>query len=111
MNLRTFFQRVRELKRDLGPGPVVIVSQDTSDGGVEGATVEASTEVAARLIAEGKARVASEEEARKYRADQQEAYLRALEAQEAQRAYYLPVTRESLKQMSGRTKPTVSTKE
>ncbi len=51
---------------------VVVVSEPTPDGGKAGVRTEVSRELAARMAVEGKARIATEEEAAGFRAEMAE---------------------------------------
>jgi hypothetical protein len=75
MDLRTWYKKVRDAEASLTGEHFVMVSLATSEGGKEGVRTEVPRSIAARLIAETRARVASEEEALEFR----EASLLALE--------------------------------
>jgi len=80
MNLKIHYQKVRDIEQSLPEPDVVIVSQETPEGGREGVLTEVPRHIAARLVVEGKARVASEEEAEKHRREMREAARAAEEA-------------------------------
>lgn len=63
MDLRSYYTRIRETEELLTGEHLVIFSLKTSEGGKEGVRTETSRAIAARLIAEGRARVATDEEA------------------------------------------------
>jgi len=63
MDLRSYYTRIRETEETLTAEHLVVVSLKTSEGGKEGVRTETSRGIAARLIAEGRARVASDDEA------------------------------------------------
>ena len=65
MDLRAYYQKIREMEGRL-PEPCVVVSLETSDGGKAGVRTEVNRQVAARMVVEGRARVASEEETREF---------------------------------------------
>jgi uncharacterized Fe-S cluster-containing radical SAM superfamily enzyme len=67
MDLRTFYQKLRKLEREIAEPHVVVISHETSDGGKEGQESEVSRANAARLILEGRARLATTEETAAYR--------------------------------------------
>jgi len=67
MDLRSYYKKVREAEATLQGNESVLVSLATSEGGKEGVRTEAPRAVAARLIAEGRARVATEAEAAEFR--------------------------------------------
>ena len=66
MDLRTWYKKVRDAEAGLTGEHFVMVSLATSEGGNEGVRTEVPRSIAARLIAETRARVASEEEAREF---------------------------------------------
>jgi hypothetical protein len=68
MDLRVFFQKLRKIEQGIADPHVVVVSQETSDGGRAGQPAEVSRGNAARLILEGHARLASAEESAEFRA-------------------------------------------
>lgn len=63
MDVRAYYAKVREAEANLPDEYVVLVSFATPEGGKAGVLTEAPREIAARLIAEGRARAASEQEA------------------------------------------------
>ena len=63
MDLRTWCKKVRDAEASLTGEHFVMVSLATSEGGKEGVRTEVPRSIAARLIAETRARIASEEEA------------------------------------------------
>jgi uncharacterized Fe-S cluster-containing radical SAM superfamily enzyme len=67
MDLRMFYQKLRKLEQEITDPHVVMVSQETSDGGKAGQKAEVSRGNAARLILEGRSRLASAEESAEYR--------------------------------------------
>ena len=62
MDLRNFFKRLREIEATIEGASALVVSHDTQDGGKAGVITETPRYVAARLIAEGRARLASPDE-------------------------------------------------
>ena len=84
MDLRTYYKKVREADSTLKGNDIVLVSLATSEGGKEGVRTEAPRSVAAKLIAEGRARVASETEAEGFRAELKAAH-HQYEQEEAER--------------------------
>ena len=67
MDLRMFYQKLRKLEQEITDPHVVVISQETSDGGKAGQKAEVSRVIAARLIIEGRARLADAEETAGYR--------------------------------------------
>lgn len=73
MDLRAYYRKIREVESTL-PGPfVVVASLGTPDGGKPGVMTEVTRYIAARQIAEGRARLASEEEASAFHAENAQA--------------------------------------
>ena len=63
MDLRAYYKKVRAVEAQLEGEDIVTVSEATPEGGKDGVVTEAVRAVAAKLIAEGRARVATKEEA------------------------------------------------
>ena len=77
MDLRVFYTKIREAT-DLIPGDfAVLVSRETPDGGKPGVTSEAAKAVAARMLVEGRARLATPEEVEAFRLREREMSLKA----------------------------------
>ena len=73
MDLRVYYQKVRELEAGIAEPDAVLVSLATDDGGQPGVRTEASKRVAARTVADGRARLATAKEAKEFREQQAEA--------------------------------------
>jgi hypothetical protein len=67
MDVRSYYKKVKDTEEALRGSEVVLVSQATPEGGKEGVRTEAPRGVAARMIAEGRARVATDAEAAEFR--------------------------------------------
>ncbi|MCX6622019.1 MAG: hypothetical protein NTY38_13310 [Acidobacteria bacterium] len=93
MDLKVFYQKIRRVRETISAAHVVTVSLETQDGGREGVLTEVTREVAARLIVEGRARLAAESEAADFMARRMEA-LREAEEREAQQRVQLTVLSE-----------------
>lgn len=81
MDLKQYFRRLREIENSFVDSYPVLVSLDTPDGGKSGLISEMSRHVAAKMIVEGRAIPASEEQKTFYY-QQQEAIKRASEKAE-----------------------------
>jgi hypothetical protein len=75
MDLRVFFQKLRKLEQEIVEPHVVVVSHETPDGGRAGQLAEVSRSIAARLVLEGHAHIATAEESVEFK----EAARKALE--------------------------------
>ena len=73
MEMRVFYAKIKEVEATISEPSVVIISRETADGGVAGIATEVAPRAAARLVVEGKARVATEEESLQFRAHLEEA--------------------------------------
>ena len=82
MDLRVYYQKIRELEAEIADPFVVIVSRETTDGGKAGIKTDVRRRLAARLIVEGRAELAAPEEAAQFKAER-ERDLRAAEEMEA----------------------------
>jgi len=67
MDVKAYYQKIREVENQLPAGEVVIVSLDTPDGGRAGRAMEADRRLAAKMIVDGRARVATPEEVEAFR--------------------------------------------
>jgi hypothetical protein len=83
MDLRIYYQKIRETEQTLVDFPV-LSSLETPDGGRVGILSETTRPVAAKMIVEGRARVATPKEAESFYSQKEEAQ-RAAEQLEASR--------------------------
>jgi hypothetical protein len=58
MNLRSYYQKIRDTAEGLAVGDVWVESVATADGGKAGVFTQVSRQLAAKLIVEGKAKLA-----------------------------------------------------
>lgn len=66
MDLRVYYRKVREVTETISGDFAVLVSLETPDGGKPGVMSEAPRSLAARLVVDGKARLATTEEAAEF---------------------------------------------
>jgi tRNA isopentenyl-2-thiomethyl-A-37 hydroxylase MiaE len=78
MDLKHYYQKIRDIEAKIVDAFPLVVSRETADGGKEGTKTEVPKRLAAKLIVEGVARLANEEEAAQFQALQAEA-IRAAE--------------------------------
>ncbi len=67
MNLKGYYQKIRDVERTILEPFAVLVSHATSDGGKEGVLIEVPNQLAAKMIADGRAHLASADEAKEFR--------------------------------------------
>jgi hypothetical protein len=68
MDLRAYYQKIRDTAAKITDEFPIVVSRETADGGKAGIKIEVPRQVAARLIVEGTADLVKPEEAAKFRA-------------------------------------------
>jgi len=73
MDLKVFYQKLKKIEQEISEAHVLVVSHETPDGGKAGRTTEVSRAAAARLILEGRARLATPEETTEYRQTMEQA--------------------------------------
>jgi len=84
MDLRAYYRKIRETEALLEGEDIVVVSLATSEGGKAGVRTEVPRGIAAKLISEGRARVASDEEQLEFM-ERQQADRERVEAEQAAR--------------------------
>ena len=89
MDLKKYFRKIREIESGINEPHVFVSSLETPDGGKAGVVTEVSREQAAKMIAEGRAVLASKPERERFLEHQ--AAARAA-AQKAEAARKLQVT-------------------
>jgi|SRR5579859_189036 len=60
MNLKTYYQKIRDIEQTIIEPYAVLESNETTDGGKEGLLTEVPRQLAAKMIADGRARLAPE---------------------------------------------------
>lgn len=72
MDIRAYFQKKRQVESTIAEPFAVVISLETSDGGIAGTATEVSRTQAARLIVDGKARLADPDEVRQFHQQSEE---------------------------------------
>lgn len=101
MDLKVYYRKLREIEAGIPTPEVVVVSHETPDGGVAGVRTEVRRAVAARLVVEGKARLATEEEQSAFHEETAEAKRRAEQAAAASRMQITVVSEADLQRLRG----------
>lgn len=70
MDLKIYYQKIRETQAKITDEFPVVVSQETQDGGKAGVAMEVTRPMAARMFVEGTARAATAEEVKAFRETQ-----------------------------------------
>ena len=72
MDVRVYFEKIRQVEATIDAPFVIVSSLETGDGGVAGTLCEVSRRQAARLIVEHRVRLATDVEASEFRAREEE---------------------------------------
>ncbi len=104
MDLRMFYQKLRKIEHEIADANVIVVSSETSDGGKAGRKAEVSRHIAARLILEGRALLATAEEAAEYRRGVETALQEAEQRAMAERVQVNVITDSDLRAIKGSSK-------
>lgn len=102
MDLRAYYQKLREAEESLTTPHCIIVSLGTPDGGKPGVVTETPTSVAARMVIEGSARPATEAEIEEFREKEATARQTAEEAMAASKLQVVVVPAGRTPQRGGR---------
>ena len=97
MDLRSYYRKIREVEAGLPREHSIVVNLATPDGGRPGVMTETPRHVAARLIAEGKSRVATEQEAREYQESVRQAKERYEQEEASRRIQVMIIPSQDLK--------------
>lgn len=105
MDLKVFYQKLRQTEASIAEAHVVVVSLETPDGGQPGVRTEVARALAARMIVEGKARLATPEESAGFREQVAEAKRAADQAAAANRIQIAVVADSELKTLKSALRP------
>jgi hypothetical protein len=67
MDLQVYYQKIREMETKVADEFPLVVSMETTDGGKVGTKTEVPRRLAAKMLVEGMARLATKEEAKAHR--------------------------------------------
>jgi hypothetical protein len=95
VDLKQYFRKLREIEASLSDAYLLVVSTETPDGGKPGLVSEVSREIAAKLIIEGRAVLASQKDAMAYR-EQQASARRAAEKADLARRVQVAIISEAV---------------
>jgi hypothetical protein len=105
MDLKIYYQKIREVEEGIREGDVVVVSVETDDGGKPGVRTEVPRRLAARMVVEGKARLATAKEGKEHREQQAEAQRLADEAMALSKVQLSVVPTADLNRLKAAAKP------
>jgi len=101
MDLQIYYKKIRDIEASLPAPSVVLVSLETPDGGRGGLLTEAPRRVAAKMIVEGTARIATAEEGREFEEKKAEAKRQADQLAAASRMHLTVITSSELRKLKG----------
>lgn len=101
MDLKKFYQKLREMEETISEEFPIVVTQETPDGGRAGQIVEVPRAVAARMVVEGHAKLAKDAELAAYRAGLELARQEALRKAAADKIQVKIVSGADLQSLAG----------
>lgn len=100
-----YFRKLEETERELARPHVFVVSEPTPDGGKAGVISEVSRSIAAKLIAEGRARLATDSQEQDYRAAKERARAAIEQERLANRVHVTVLSENELRSIRGPQRP------
>ena len=110
MDVRQYYRKIREAENSILEPYPLMVSLETTDGGKPGLISEVSRETAAKLIVEGRAAIATQNEQELYRERQAAARQKAQSAEMARRVQVAIISESDLQASAINKKPSSSGK-
>jgi hypothetical protein len=105
MDLRAFYQKLRRIEQGISEQFVIVVSCETPDGGRAGRVTEVERAVAARMVLEGRARLATKEETEEFRNGVAQAKQAAEEAAMATKLHVNVISESEIRAIANRMRP------
>jgi len=105
VDIRKYFQKLEETEQSISAPYVFVVSEATPDGGKAGVVSEVSRAVAAKLIAEGRARLATDAQEREHKAVIERARAAAEQERLANRVQVTVLSENELRSIRGPQRP------
>jgi len=100
MDLRTYYQKIRDMEAGIPTQFAVVISKSTDNGGKSGLPVEVTREVAAKMVVEGSAVLAGADETAAFHAKQAAANKAAKDAAAAEKVSVTVVTSDDLRKLT-----------
>ena len=100
MDVKTYYQKIRDTEATIASPYAVVVSRSTDDGGKPGVLVEVPRHLAAKMMVEGSAQLAGADQAAAFRLSQEVALKAAQEAAAAAKFEVSMVPSEELKRLN-----------
>lgn len=105
MDLKLYYQKIREVEAKIADAFPIIVSHETADGGKAGTLAQVTKAIAAKMVVDGAARVASAVEAKAFQAAQAEAKRIADQLAAAAKVQLAVLTTDELSRLKGMSQP------
>jgi hypothetical protein len=105
VDLQVYFKKIRALEESLKDPSSVVVSLETQDGGKAGVRTEVPRRIAARMIVEGTARLATPDETREFQEQKAEAKRQADQLAAASRMQFTVVSPSELRKLKASAQP------
>src|SRR4051794_28133803 len=102
MDLRVYYQKIRETESNIPDPFVVVMSRDTPDGGKRGSLTEVPRRVAAKMIVDGTAFIADAQVTKKFLEEMAAAKKKADDEAAAARVQLTLVSPKELQQLRGK---------
>jgi hypothetical protein len=100
MDLKTYYQKIRDTEATIATQYVVVISKATDDGGKSGLPVEVTRPVAAKMVVEGSAALATAAQTTAFQLQQAAAQKAAQEAAAAAKVSVTMVSSDDLKKLT-----------
>ena len=105
MNLRQYYQKIHETEASINDPYPIVVGKNADNGGSANVLTEVTPDIAARMLVEGTADLASEQQAAAFRQRQAEAVRRAREAADAAQVRVAVVSADEIRKLRGPSYP------
>jgi hypothetical protein len=99
MDLKLYYQKIRDMESNITEAFPIVVSNETENGCKAGVLTEVTPGIAAKMVVEGAARLATAQEAKTFRAVQAEAKRVADQAAAAAKVQFTVVSTTELNKM------------
>lgn len=105
MDMRIYYNKIRQTEQTITADWPIVMSLETPEGGKADVPSEVSRRNAARLIVEGRARIATPDETKEYRASVQQAKRAYDDATAAKNVQVTLVSTAELQNLKGGSRP------
>lgn len=99
MDLKIYYQKIRETRRQITDEFPIVVSKETPDGGKKGRLTEVTRDLAAKMLVDGTAELAPEKAAAEFRQRQEDMRKAAQEELAASKVQLTVVPKEFLERI------------